>query len=178
MIVLASCQRNSCIDNLICHASNRAWKVKENSMDNDIPLAGLISIAYRTQEIYLNSKMRRLGLSSGRFIVLIYLSREQNVTQEDLAEHFHIDKSTIARSVGKLESAGYVRREIDPSDRRAVRLFLTKRGEDVVPEIRKIGMQWEEIACAGLSEDERSNLYSLLYCLAANSLENIEDCAD
>jgi len=61
------------------------------------------------------------------------LYKKQNIMQETLVRHYHLDKGTIARSVRKLEDAGYIRQIIDPDNPRAVRLFLTKKGERAAP---------------------------------------------
>jgi len=147
-------------------------------MDPDIRLAGLISIIYRSHSIALNAEMKQFCLSAGQFLVLIHLSKEQNIMQEDLAQHFHIDKSTIARAVRSLEDAGYILRKVDQSNRRAVRLFLTDDGKKIIPDILRIERQLEEIACDGLSEEERDQLLALLRKVAVNSLTHVKDSGD
>lgn len=64
-----------------------------------------------------------MGYLVAQVPILLRLSAGQNVTQESLARHFHFDKGAIARAARGLEEAGLIRREVDPSDRRAVRLF-------------------------------------------------------
>jgi DNA-binding MarR family transcriptional regulator len=48
---------------------------------------------------------------------------------KDLAEHMHVDLSVASRQVAALESAGYVRREPDPDDRRSQRVSTTAEGD-------------------------------------------------
>jgi arsenite methyltransferase len=53
-----------------------------------------------------------------------------------LARELHLDKSTASRVVASLEDKGYLRREEDPADRRALRLRLTPSGETLHRRIR------------------------------------------
>jgi MarR family transcriptional regulator, temperature-dependent positive regulator of motility len=141
-----------------------------------MPLGAAISIINRAHFIILNERLKEFGLSAGQFPVLMCLIRKQNVMQDTLVRHFHIDKGSVARSVKKLEDAGFVRRIIDPDNRRAVRLFLTEKGEQVAPEIIKIEKDWQEQAYASLSEEDRVQFTLLISQMAKNSLAGIHCC--
>ena len=88
--------------------------------------------------------MKELGLSSGQFHVLMVLADQQGITQDFLAGSLLIDKGTVARAVNILEKNGIVRRITDENNRRAVLVYLTEKGEELVPEVEKIDRQWEE----------------------------------
>jgi len=118
--------------------------------------------------MFLNDRLRPLGLSAGQFPVLMLLSREQNITQETLVRHYHLDKGTIARAVKKLETAGYIRRITDPGNRRAVRLFLTEKGEQALPALHAINRAWETLVFSGLSAQEKKICRSLMQTVARN----------
>ena len=96
-------------------------------VSGEIPFGALISITSRGRFVFLKDRLRPIGLSAGQFPVLMLLFKEQNIMQETLARQYHFIKGTIARSVRKPKDAGYIRRVIDPDNRRAVRLFLTKK---------------------------------------------------
>ncbi len=110
----------------------------KSPITGDIPLGAVISITSRSRFIFLNDRLMPLGLSAGQFPVLMLLYKEQNIMQETLVRHYHLDKGTIARAVKKLEDAGYIRRIVDPANRRAVRLFLTEKGEQAAPILKAI----------------------------------------
>ena len=136
---------------------------------DDIPLGPLISMTSRGRFVFLNNCLRPLGLSAGQYPVLMLLAREQNITQERLVRHYRLDKGTIARAVRKLEDAGYIRRITDPGNRRAVRIFLTEKGEKVTPQLREMNREWERRVSAGLAPAESRQLHSLMQTLARNS---------
>jgi len=142
---------------------------------DEVPFGAIVSITNRGRFVFLNSRLKSLGLSAGQFPVLMLLSREQNIMQERLVRHYHLDKGTIARSVKKLEDAGYVRRIVDPDNRRAVRLFLTEKGERVLPALRAINSEWEERISEGLTVREREEVSRLMLKVVKNSCHMIQD---
>jgi MarR family transcriptional regulator, temperature-dependent positive regulator of motility len=143
----------------------------------EIPFGAILSIANRGRFIFLNNRLRPLGLSAGQVPVLLLLSREQNITQETFVRHYHLDKGTIARAVKKLEDAGYIRRTADPGNRRAVRLFLTGKGERALPLLEEIIREWEACIFDGLSKDDIITLHALSHTIAKNSCLLMQDGA-
>ncbi|WP_321506092.1 MarR family transcriptional regulator [uncultured Methanoregula sp.] len=136
---------------------------------DDIPFGAILSIINRGRFVFLNDHLRPLGLSAGQFPVLMLLYKEQNITQDTLVRHYHLDKGTIARAVKKLEAAGYIRRIVDPTSRRAVRLFLTEKGVQVIPRLKEIYSEWDERVFAGLSGEEKDTIEDLMHSIAKNS---------
>ncbi len=146
----------------------------KSPMTGELPFGAVVSITSRGRFIFFNERLRPLGLSAGQVPVLMLLYREQNIMQETLVRHYRLDKGTIARAVKKLEDAGFVRRITDPANRRAVRLFLTEKGEQAAPVLRQINREWEEQVCAGLSSGEKETLTLLMRKVAQNSHMSIE----
>jgi len=103
------------------------------------------------------------------------LARKQNIIQETLVRHYHLDKGTIARAVRKLEDAGYIRRITDPDNRRAVRLFLTEKGEQVIPTLQAINHEWETRISSGLTAEEQATLRRLMKTVAQNSFFTMQE---
>ncbi|MDD1693263.1 MAG: MarR family transcriptional regulator [Methanoregula sp.] len=143
--------------------------------DEMIPLGAIVSITRRGRFIFLNDRLRPLGLSAGQFPVLMLLAKKQNIIQETFVRHYHLDKGTIARAVRKLEDAGYIRRITDPQNRRAVRLFLTEKGEHAIPVLQEINREWETRVSYGLSPEEKSTVLRLMQTIARNSFETIRN---
>jgi MarR family transcriptional regulator, temperature-dependent positive regulator of motility len=132
----------------------------------------MVSITSRGRFTFLNDRLRPLGLTAGQFPVLMLLYKKQNIMQETLVRHYHLDKGTIARTVKKLEEAGYIRRNTDPGNRRAVRLFLTEKGEQAAPVLQAVDREWEAHVWTGLSGKDREHLVNLMRTVALNSYRN------
>jgi len=69
------------------------------------------------------------GLSIAQFDILASLGFEEGITQQELAERLLVTKGNICGMIGRMEAEGWVERKPDPDDRRANRLFLTRRGK-------------------------------------------------
>lgn len=90
-----------------------------------------------------------------------------------MARYFHLDKGTIARTVKKMEDAGYIIRKVDPDNRRAFRISLTEKGHKIAPEICEIDLKWEEVVSQCLNQEERRLFLSFLHKVAETSVSAI-----
>jgi DNA-binding MarR family transcriptional regulator len=67
-------------------------------------------------------------LSASDVFALAALSEDGPLSQQDLAAHLGLEKSTVSRLAAGLVERGWVIRERDPADRRFYRLTLTPAG--------------------------------------------------
>jgi len=121
-----------------------------------------ISTIYRRSQIYINKELAQYDLSSSQFLVMLILDHTDDAHQETVSHELHLDKATITRAVNKLMKQGYVTREVDPTDKRAYVLKITKKGRKLVPEIRKVLDQTSRIFLAGFTTQEKAIALDLL----------------
>ncbi len=106
--------------------------------------------------------LRAFNLSPSQFAVLLLLDGEAGWRLTDLSERLLVDKSTITRIVDRLESAGLVRREADPDDRRVQRVVLTGQGRERRDRARAAHERSIERRMGALDTDEQRQLLALL----------------
>lgn len=96
------------------------------------------------------------GLTPGQGLarILYYLSKEDHITQKELADNCHFETATMSRNLDKLEGMGLITRESNPDCRRSFLICLTKKGLDEAKEIKKVFDLFEEIVCEGIPEEE------------------------
>lgn len=135
----------------------------------DMPLGSLITTISRSHMAFLYSEIEKLGIG-GQFQFLMGLAREDGIIQEELASRFHMNESTIARALRKLEDAGMVQRKVDENNRRRKIITVTEKGRAAVNAIDKIDAKWEE-RVQSLSLDEKNKLKEMLQALAIESME-------
>ncbi|MGA1064362.1 MAG: MarR family transcriptional regulator [Alphaproteobacteria bacterium] len=83
---------------------------------------GLLARLWRTE---LDNRLRPLGLSQARWILLMHLNdKVDGITQLDLATRAGISAATLVRQIDQLEEAGLVDRNPNPDDRRANLIHL------------------------------------------------------
>ena len=97
----------------------------------------------------------RHGLSVVNWRVLAIIARYGPLSATDAAMHSSTEIFHISRAVNQLVKRKLVRRAVDASDRRRVRIELTKLGRSVHQEIEKVMSRVEEELLSGLNGRER-----------------------
>jgi MarR family transcriptional regulator for hemolysin len=101
----------------------------------------------RMSQLYRVAKARRLGalgLHPGQDVLLWLLAQEpEGMTVSELASRLGVEPPTATRSLSRLSSGGWFRREAVPGDRRQVRIVITDAGRALVPGIEEA---WNDLA--------------------------------
>jgi DNA-binding MarR family transcriptional regulator len=137
----------------------------------------LIKDVSRLSSLNFEREALGLDLSLAQCKVLIYLQRNQGISQVRLAELTGTDPMTLVRILDRMEKDGWVERCPDPTDRRARRLYMKDAATPVVDEIWRIADRARAAALAGLGAAEREILMSLLGRIHDN-LTNLVPNAD
>ena len=113
-------------------------------------------------------RLAPLGLTPAQERALRIITRsEEPPRMAELADHLGIVPRSVTTVVDALEEAGLVRREVDPHNRRAIRLHLTDRGVAVREEMREARRRAAEDLVAPLAAEDRKALGELLSLLDA-----------
>jgi MarR family transcriptional regulator for hemolysin len=92
------------------------------------------------------------GISAVRANVLVLLKRlGEGSRQVQLAEAIGLSSNSLVRLLDELATSGLIRREPDPTDRRANCLWLTEEGEELIIVIETILAQLREKTFRNLS---------------------------
>ena len=131
------------------------------------PFIAWIHNMSKNQMKYLNSRIDELNLGHEmRFIMMIY--DNPNISQDDLVSISGNSKANIAKTLKKLEDADYIRREVNPENRRKYMLKTTEKGDEIVPKIRQISRDWE--VEVGIT-DQDNELKERIKEIAINAME-------
>ena len=122
----------------------------------------------RLLRVTYDRRMKDLGLTRSQWWVLTYLFRDEGITQSELADVLEVERPTLGRLLDRLEANGWVRREVDASDRRVKRLYLTEAVEPQVRVMRSIAAEVRATALSGLSADEQERFVDTLLALKSN----------
>jgi DNA-binding MarR family transcriptional regulator len=87
--------------------------------------------AYHLCDLLMARRLGELGVRTPEHEILANLRRDPGITQQVLASRCFSAKSHISGLLTLLEGRGWVRREPDPADARAKRLFLAPQGERI-----------------------------------------------
>ncbi|MCG4455555.1 MarR family transcriptional regulator [Pseudomonas sp. SA3-5] len=109
----------------------------------------------RSWRAELDRRLVGLGLSQARWLVLLHLSRfEELPTQRELAQSVGVEGPTLARLLDSLEAQGLVTRQAVPEDRRAKKIALSPPAQPLIEKIEAISTQLRKELFAGIDEEE------------------------
>lgn len=87
----------------------------------------------------LSVKFEEYGVSIPQSFILFSLEEENGITLKEIGNRTLIDSSSMTVLVDKLEKDNLVERQLDPQDRRAIRVFITEKGKKIAEEVSTIG---------------------------------------
>ena len=136
------------------HINNQGYIMDGESYEgiyDSSPFIAWIHNLSKNQMKYINSKIDELDLGHEmRFIMMIY--DNPDISQDNLVSISGNSKASIAKSLKKLEDDGYIKRDINPQNRRKYMLKTTPKGDEIVPKIRQISKDWEKEV--GITDDD------------------------
>ena len=111
-----------------------------------------------------NTRLSELGLNSqqGQMMGYIFEKQDEGVIQKDLADHFNRKGATITSMLQGLEKKGYIKRVIPKDNERQKKIYLLKKGTDLVEEFNEIFTEVEHSITQGLTEKESETFMKLL----------------
>lgn len=101
-------------------------------------------------------------LTYQQYNVLRIIDGEEPMPQAEIARRLLVSAPVVTRLAATLVDSGYVRRGIDPDDRRAVRLSLTDKGRRKVGAMRRDLLAAATELLAPLADDRRAAIGTAL----------------
>ncbi len=124
----------------------------------------LIHDVSRLRRTVVDKALRPLGITRSQWWVLANLSRDDGTAmmQTELARVMDVGKVTLGGLIDRLESAGLVRRQADPQDRRAKRIVMTQKGSRLLAEIQTIAREVNASIMTGIPKNDIARAEALL----------------
>ncbi|HEY6913348.1 MAG TPA: MarR family transcriptional regulator [Paludibacter sp.] len=116
------------------------------------------------------AKQTDIKLTMPQFVLLFTISEEkEEVILKDMADKLGKDKSAILRMIDLLENKELVRRAVDLNDRRKNQLLVTKKGERLISDFRKIESDVNCELLEGLSDADMQAFYKVVNHIKAKA---------
>jgi DNA-binding MarR family transcriptional regulator len=116
----------------------------------------------------LTQGLREFGLRVPEWRALAALYARQRCTMSELADLATIDRTTLTRTVDRMEEAGWLSRLADRADMRVTRLALTASGRKLFEKIWPTVARLNELALSGLSKAQIDALRAILGQMRGN----------
>ncbi|HRK98630.1 MAG TPA: MarR family transcriptional regulator [Alphaproteobacteria bacterium] len=115
-----------------------------------------------------NRRVLDLDLTQAQWQALAHISRNQGMKQSQLADILEVQPISVGRLIDRMETSGWIERRPDPTDRRAINLYLTEKAEPILTKMQKHGTALRMQALNGIPEEEREIMLRALLTMRKN----------
>ncbi len=140
-------------------------------------LGRLLGFASGATNAFAQKLLNRHDLSLAQWIILSALWRQDGLLISEIAAYYRVKTPAASRIVDRMIGRGLVERRPDPNDRRAARVYLTRKARDLSHLIDF----YEDVNTAlltGFSKDEREQLFRFLERITENANARKSDRTD
>lgn len=130
-----------------------------------------INIIARCASLYRDEKLADCGLNGYQAPYVPEICKNPGATQEQIAYHLHVNRSSVTRQLALLEGNGFITRRRSESDRRTMEVYPTQKMEEALPVVRASFRTWKEALTDGLDADELETLEAIIDRLAKRAEE-------
>ena len=125
----------------------------------------LIHDVSRLRRTVVDNALRPVGLTRSQWWVLANLSRDNSrgMMQTELAKVMDVGKVTLGGLIDRLEASGLVRRQADPTDRRAKRVVMTQKGSKLLADIQEIASEVNSRIMSGIPRNDIARAETVLH---------------
>ena len=129
---------------------------------------GLLNDVARLMRTRFDQRARRRGMTRAQWGILVMLSRQPGLSQNEMAAISEVEPITVGRLIDRLERRGFVERRPDPTDRRIRRLHLLPAAQPVLDEIARHREELYDAILSGIDSDQRERFVEALLQMKNN----------
>jgi DNA-binding MarR family transcriptional regulator len=134
----------------------------QGEMAVDTSPGTVVMLLRLAKTIHKRSTEELLGIKLRQLMLLSYLRAGAPALQQQLCESLWLDPNNCVLLLNELEELGYVERRRDPADRRRHVVDITDEGRLALERGERAQESLGDEILAGLGDEERSTLRSLL----------------
>lgn len=115
-----------------------------------------ISTTSRCAILYRSERLSGSGLNGYQSGYILNICRTPGITQDQLAQRLHVNRSNVTRQLTLLEAAGFVERRRSELDRRAIEVYPTEKAFAILPTVQNVLDKWNEYLIEDFTEEEKA----------------------
>lgn len=141
------------------------WLRSEETADahrRDRKLGFLLHDVSRMRRKAFDQFMKPLGITRAQWWVIAHLSRQDGMMQTQLADILEVSKTGLGNLIDRLEATEWVKRGADPTDKRVKRVYLARKSQQLLDNMRASERAFNEHVLRGLTGNDREILVQLL----------------
>lgn len=121
-----------------------------------------IGVIARSLDSISNIEFKEIELTKGQYLYVVRIGENPGIILEDLANIIKIDKATASRALQKLEKNGFIERKNDEINKKIKKLYLSEKGKEIYPFIKRENEYSNNKALQGLTNAEKDQIKKLL----------------
>lgn len=141
---------------------------RDNVISDDDRAIFMMDEISRAARKAFDGRAQPLGLNRTQWRVLAQLIKDPALNQTDIAGRLELESATIGLAVTALTQKGFIERRRDPTDGRSWSLCLTRRVEEILPDLRLAADATHLRIWSGMTPQQKSTLHSLLEMVSEN----------
>jgi DNA-binding MarR family transcriptional regulator len=156
-------------------------KLKQRYPGMDLEMVHVFAetmMVFHRVPIMMEGYFNRLGLSKGRFMVMIQLHSIEDpagISISEILEAYQVSSATMTGIIDTLEGEGLIERLRSPGDRRRVHVRITEAGRSFMDSFLPRHQEYIRRFTSRLTVDERRTLLSLLEKLSQGISEAVAE---
>ena len=127
----------------------------------------------RNHHRLVEKNLQDTGIYRGQHQLLMYIAKHPNRSQIEIAEGLDLTPATVAVTIKKLVTAGYIKKQVDDRDNRFNKIELTEKAEAVIDESIRIFNAIDKCMLKDFSNDELDTLMDYMTRIQ-NNLDEME----
>jgi MarR family transcriptional regulator for hemolysin len=127
-----------------------------------------LTVIARRLRVTFDQRAEQSGLTRAQWTLIATVARNPGATQRLIAEALEVREITAGRLVDRLCKEGYLKREENPSDRRAHNVYLTRASQPLLDKLDALAKIHEAAIFAGFEARDVEKLDAYLDVIARN----------
>ncbi|MFC6207826.1 MarR family winged helix-turn-helix transcriptional regulator [Levilactobacillus tongjiangensis] len=129
----------------------------------------------RALDSIANREFQQVALTKGQYLYLARVAEHPGIIQERVAEMLKVDRTTAARAIARLTKLGLLEKRADQQNKKIRRLYVTARGSDIYPLVKRENDYSNAQALRGFTPGEANQLADLLARVDGNVAQDWHD---
>ena len=130
---------------------------------------GMIARCFHTIS---DSEFREIQLEKGQYILVVRICENPGISQEELSNMTKVDRTTVAKAIKKLVEKDYIEKIHNENDRRAWKLYGTRKAFKVYDFLKKEEEYTTKKALKDFDNKEKTLIFDLLKRMRINIEED------
>ncbi len=110
------------------------------------------------RKLFEKHAVEAFGIHRSQHMMLMFISRNENVSQKQIADGFNISAAAVAVTLKKLESLGLIVRSASETDSRRNHICISEKGMEIIEQTRLIFGAIDRLMFKGFSDEEIEQL--------------------